>query len=87
MHIMLCLRYSYAAFILSNLPDVINPEGLKRLVMYDVGCRLEKHLQANGSELLQRFRFAVPAFHRFAHNLECQVSLLFTVFVFTIYFF
>ena len=45
-------------------------------VMYDVACNLVRHLKANrNSALLDRMKFALPAFHAFGHNASCQVQI------------
>ncbi|XP_070191787.1 uncharacterized protein [Littorina saxatilis] len=69
-------RLSYPVFILQDLlsrtKNISAPQ--KQLVMYDVACMLRKHLEVRKSQLLQHFTFSVPAFHRFAHNMACQLS-------------
>lgn len=71
----LLFRLSYPVFILQDLlsrtKNISAPQ--KQLVMYDVACMLRKHLEVRKSQLLQHFTFSVPAFHRFAHNMACQV--------------
>ena len=44
-------------------------------IMYDVACNLARHLNANrnGTQLLDRMKFALPSFHAFGHNASCQV--------------
>nr|XP_026696040.1 uncharacterized protein LOC108950923 isoform X2 [Ciona intestinalis] len=44
-------------------------------VFYDIACRLEDHLRAkNNTELLQKLAFAVPVFHGYGHNMDCQIK-------------
>lgn len=68
---------AYPAFVLDKAS---RQSAVKRLVLYDVGCMLHKHLSNRMSGLLKQFTFAVPAFHRFAHNMRCQVKCL-TIFL------
>ncbi|XP_033727630.1 uncharacterized protein LOC117316961 [Pecten maximus] len=47
----------------------------KTIFMYDIACLLYKYLKLNGKDdLLLGYTFAVPVFHRFAHNIQCQLQ-------------
>jgi hypothetical protein len=41
----------------------------KLVVSYDIACKLKRHFKAD-----QRLKFAIPAFHAYAHNVECQLT-------------
>ncbi|XP_070202676.1 uncharacterized protein [Littorina saxatilis] len=66
---------AYPSLLLSKLPQRTSDLREKQqLIMYDVGCKLHKHLKNRMSNLVEQFRFSVPAFHRFAHNMPCQLT-------------
>uniref|UniRef100_A0A1I8JCJ2 L51_S25_CI-B8 domain-containing protein n=1 Tax=Macrostomum lignano TaxID=282301 RepID=A0A1I8JCJ2_9PLAT len=39
------------------------------VVSYDIACKLQSHFRDN-----PRLRFAVPAFHAYGHNWQCQLQ-------------
>ncbi|KAK6321846.1 hypothetical protein J4Q44_G00088220 [Coregonus suidteri] len=41
---------------------------------YDIACQLKPHLQKNSPGLMVDTTFAVPAFHAYAHDADCQVT-------------
>lgn len=63
---------AYPALLLSKLAERTREK--RQLIMYDVGCQLHRHLKNRLKHLEEKFRFSVPAFHRFAHNMPCQVK-------------
>ncbi|KAK7094446.1 hypothetical protein V1264_006006 [Littorina saxatilis] len=62
---------AYPAMLLSMFEGKSHKQ---QLVMYDIGCQLHKHLRLRMSDLVHQFRFSVPAFHRFAHTMTCQLT-------------
>ncbi|KAK6321850.1 hypothetical protein J4Q44_G00088260 [Coregonus suidteri] len=41
---------------------------------YDIACQLKPHLQKNSPSLMVDTTFAVPVFHAYAHDADCQVT-------------
>ncbi|XP_050405669.2 uncharacterized protein LOC126821311 [Patella vulgata] len=65
-------RLGYAVFIMDKL---LEENESKTVLMYDIACMLHKHLMKNKrNDLLDKFSFAVPVFHSFAHNMQCQLK-------------
>ena len=61
-------------WLLEELAQRISEE-VDVYIMYDVACNVARHLNANrnGTQLLDRVKFALPSFHAFGHNASCQV--------------
>ena len=67
-------RLSYAVWLLEEIAQRVSRE-VDIYVMYDVACNLVRHLKTRGNNaLLDRMKFALPAFHAFGHNASCQVK-------------
>ncbi|XP_071140726.1 uncharacterized protein [Mytilus edulis] len=65
-------RLSYPVYMLKCILENRSSDNL--VVMYDIACMLHKHLKkTNNIDVLERCSFAVPVFHSFAHNTECQL--------------
>jgi hypothetical protein len=70
---MLFNRLAYADYLLTTLiQKSILPSKLS--LLYDIGCKLEAHWNANLGVvgLLDNCVVAVPIFHAYAHNASCQ---------------
>ncbi|KAK6181329.1 hypothetical protein SNE40_009207 [Patella caerulea] len=67
-------RLAFAVFVLERLvEDSTNDD--KIIAMYDIACMLHKHLKKNKrDDILAKVSFAVPVFHSFAHNMQCQLN-------------
>ena len=74
MYIYIFSRLSYAVWLLEEITQRTS-EDTALFVMYDIACMLSKHLKAsrNGAPLLDRVKLAVPSFHAFGHDFNCQV--------------
>lgn len=42
--------------------------------MYDIACSLQRHLQKENKDQQANFKFVVPVFHSYAHNMACQLE-------------
>ena len=52
------------------------PSSADVCIMYDIACTLVQHLKGKrAAYLLERFQFALPAFHAYGHNAACQVCI------------
>ncbi|KAK7471782.1 hypothetical protein BaRGS_00035564, partial [Batillaria attramentaria] len=70
-------RFGYPVYLLKKIAAERDLGSSKISVMYDVACSFQAHVKnvaSQHSELAENFRFVVPAFHSYAHNLGCQLS-------------
>lgn len=67
------MRLGYAVYHLEKQINEIGGDQ-QLILMYDIACMLHRHLMRNNKdELLAKTTFAVPVFHSFAHNMQCQI--------------
>lgn len=72
---MMVCRLSYVVWMLEELIHKI-PSSADVCIMYDIACTLVQHLKGKrAAHLLERFQFALPAFHAYGHNAACQVCI------------
>ncbi|KAK6297103.1 hypothetical protein J4Q44_G00332450 [Coregonus suidteri] len=62
-----------AVFLLGDLKAMQGPN-ITTFLHYDIACQLKPHLQKNSPDLMVDTTFAVPAFHAYAHDADCQIT-------------
>ena len=68
---MMVCRLSYVVWMLEELIHKISSSA-DVCIMYDIACTLVQHLKGKrAAHLLERFQFALPAFHAYGHNAAC----------------
>ena len=70
-----CFSLAYIVWLLEALQHQVSPN-VDMYVIYDIACSLVQHLKAKGAvHLLEGgTKFALPSFHAYGHNAQCQVS-------------
>eukprot|EP00794_Sanderia_malayensis_P012458 gene12458-13746_t len=69
-------RFGYAIYLLEQLMDSTVNTDIKKNVVYDIGFKLEQHVEiTKNSKLFGNVSFMVPEFHAFAHSTSCQDCL------------
>ena len=71
------LRLGYAVAIIDHLTRSADGRDVK--IMYDVACRMRPQLLAANIPM-DRVTLAVPVFHGYSHDANCQVGILNTLF-------
>ncbi|XP_052694490.1 uncharacterized protein LOC128172782 [Crassostrea angulata] len=69
----LCIL-AYSVHLLQHLVDNSEQDERAGIIMYDIACSLQRHLQKENKDLQANFKFVVPVFHSYAHNMACQLE-------------
>ncbi|XP_061170780.1 uncharacterized protein LOC133180253 [Saccostrea echinata] len=67
-------RLAYSVHLLQHLVDNSEQDERPGTIMYDIACSLKRHLQKENKDLQAYFKFVVPVFHSYAHNMACQLE-------------
>ncbi|XP_038050149.1 uncharacterized protein LOC119723516 [Patiria miniata] len=67
-------RMAYSVFVVNLLRAELNP-GLKLHIIYDIACKLDRHLERHyPTDRYSDVILGLPVFHSYGHKMNCQVQ-------------